>query len=129
MACCHGSASWFCCYPDPCGCDNCCCQGNNCSAECDSSNYCGVGACCTCNSGHWGFAWKYAGYCGMSPSCGTYFEFTKNCTIYFGAPRVDTGPSSSYMVDLTKSLFMQFAPLSQGVITDMVVAETFSECC
>lgn len=128
MACCKGSATWFCCYPDPCGCDACCCQGNDCSKPCGSSSYCGVGACCICNSGQWGFAWKYAGYCGMSPSCGSYLNFTKDCSGYYLAKRVDTGPSSSAMVDLTKALFLRFAPLSQGVITNMRVS-TDGTCC
>lgn len=128
MTCCKGNATWFCCYPDECGCDACCCQGNNCSANCHSSSYCGVGACCTCNSGNWGFAWKYSGYCGMSPSCGTNYYFTTTCGPYFVAPRVDTGPSSSAIVDLTKALFLQFAPLSQGVITNMSVSNN-ATCC
>ncbi len=128
MSCCKGSATWFCCYNDPCGCDNCCCQGNNCSTPCGNSSYCGVGACCTCHSYEWGFAWKYAGYCGMSPSCGTVYMFSKDCNIYYTAARVDTGPSSSATVDLTKSLFLKFAPLSQGVITNMVVTNNCG-CC
>lgn len=130
MACCKGNATWFCCYDDPCGCDACCCQGSNCSTPCGESSYCGVGACCTCHTYEWGYAWKYAGYCGMSPSCGDFLYFTNQCPnpSWYATSRRDTGPSSSAMVDLTKSFFLQFAPLSQGVIPNMVATNNVT-CC
>lgn len=54
-------------------------------------------------------------------NCGDYGTFTDDCTFYCRAPRVDTGrcSSCSAMVDRTRALFTQFAPLSQGVIQNM----------
>jgi hypothetical protein len=124
MATYYGKASWFCCYPDPCGCDGCCCQGSNCSTACGNSSYCGVGGCCTCRSGSYGFAWKTgcswccnysaykAVYCGNS---GTFSYGGRSRT----GTRVDTGPSTCVMVDFTKALFSQFASLSTGIISNV----------
>lgn len=149
--CCPGTATWFCCYPDSCGCDCSGCQNpSSCSNPicypyrasngnvCNRSPVCGgnppvitKAACCTCNSGQWGFAWPYCGQCGMCPSCNTnsaYLLFTKGCSLYDDAPRVDTGPGSGALVDLTKALFMDFAPLSQGMITGMKVMD-YATCC
>jgi hypothetical protein len=56
-------------------------------------------------------------------------EFTKECTFYSMAERKDTGPCGSCVAfDLTKPLFMQFAPLSQGVISNMRATNNTS-CC
>lgn len=118
-----GAAGWFCCYPDACGCDACCCRGSNCQAGC-TSNKCGRGACCACNSSSWGYAWKNhcSGCCNANlyPDipCGATAGLSKDggVTIY-RAPRVDTGPGTCRMIDLTKAMFSQFAPLSQGIIT------------
>jgi len=56
--------------------------------------------------------------------------FSTDCTIYNGALRVDSGPACSLgrMADFTKSLFMQWAPLSQGLIHNMR-ATTNIGCC
>jgi hypothetical protein len=131
MACCKGTATYFHCYPDPCGSPGgCCCQGNNCSAGCSSSSLCGVGACCTCNSGNWGYAYNPTKFC-FTPSCGDYSYFTNaaNCSTYYMARRVDTLPSGSAIVDLTPALFTQFAPLSDGIIPNMRVLNNTNECC
>jgi hypothetical protein len=133
--CCKGSATWFCCYPDNCGCDNCCCNGTHPTQGCSSEPHCGQGSCLTCNSGNFGFAWRSDTYCGCNFSCGTYAEFSHDCnhTLNFvSAPRVDTGPCSTCtsMVDFTKALFMVFAPLSQGLITFMqATANNDLNCC
>jgi hypothetical protein len=135
VPCCKGKASWFCCYPDPCGCDGGCCQGNNCSAGCSSSSKEGLGACCTCNSGNWGFAWRTTSFscgvpCGLTHSCGDRPYFSKNCTVWNPAHKVDTGPACGLgrMTDFTKSLFMQFAPLSAGVVSNIRMSGTI-DCC
>ncbi len=133
MACCTGKATWFCCYPDPCGCDGGCCQGNNCSAGCSSSSYMGVGACCTCNSNQWGFAWNNGGAltCGITKNCGDYMHFSNDCYLFYIGYRRDTGPAAGLgiMVDFTKALFTQFAPLSQGVINGMKAESGTPPCC
>lgn len=133
MACCKGSASWFCCYPDSCGCDGCCCQGGNCSGGCSSSSTCGQGACCTCDSNQWGFAWWNGGAytCGITKNCNDYMHFTKDCYLVYIGWRRDTGPAQGLgrMVDFTKALFTQFAPLSQGIITNMKALTGSSSCC
>lgn len=139
MACCKGTASWFCCYPDTCGCDACCCQGSNCSGGCSSSGSCGVGACCTCNSNNWNFAWRNAtccggcgGACGLNYSCGTriYFNHDATCTVWNPGTKVDNGPacSTGRMVDFTKSLFLQFAPLSTGLLSGVRASDSLT-CC
>jgi hypothetical protein len=102
-----GKASWFCCYPDPCGCDGCCCQGSNCSTRCS-----------------YGFAWKtgcswccnYSLY--KSVACGASGTFVYGGKSRTGK-RVDTGPSTCVMVDFTKALFTQFASLSTGIISSV----------
>jgi hypothetical protein len=91
MTCCSGNLTWECCYPDTCGCDGCCCQGSNCSASCGSSFYCGVGACCTCNSSSWGYAWKVSPcVCDLCPSCGTALCFSNSGFDVYQATRRDT---------------------------------------
>lgn len=136
--CCKGTVSWFCCYPDSCGCDGCCCQGNDCSAGCSSTSTCGVGACCTCNSGNWGYAWPCCGCCeggagyAWCPSCGHDLCFSTDCFGYYEASRVDTGPATNLgrIADFTKSMFQNFAPLSQGLIYNMrAVGCTDLPCC
>lgn len=152
MACCKGTASWFCCYPDSCGCDcggcqdpsscsNCICfpnadsQGN----VCNESPVCPAGcghtptvmtkaACCSCNSGQWGYAWPGCGACGFCPSCGDQLGFSTDCNLYRYPTRVDTGPSSGYMTDFTKALFMTWAPLSQGILTNVRATDN-DTCC
>jgi hypothetical protein len=137
MACCKGSASWFCCYPDPCGCDGGCCQGSCCSCGCSSSNKMGVGACCTCNTNNAGFAWRTTAYscgrpCQITYNCGArvYFNHTADCIVWVPGTRVDSGPAcnTGRMVDFTKSLFMNFAPLSAGVISNVKADPNFG-CC
>lgn len=134
MACCKGTATWFCCYPDACGCDNCCCSGSNCANGCNATGTCGKGACCTCNSGSQGYAWYNGGSlsCGISISCGsTAWSFSNNCSTYFTSiPRVDTGPapSTGHMVDFTKQAFTYWAPLSQGTISNMRITDNVG-CC
>lgn len=112
MACCKGQATWFCTYPD---------------------SGCGHGACGTCNSSSWQFAWPSplgCAPCGTSLGCGTTRDFTNNCSVWNSGARCDTGPacSTGHMVDFTKSLFMEFAPLSQGVISNMRAASA-AVCC
>ena len=124
---CTGSVSYFCCYPDPCGCDGSCCQGPNCSyPNCDQSTI-GPGGCCTCNSGNYGYAWPGCNLCsggsgaGLCPNCGGYLAFSTNCQQYIDTNRVSTGPALylKRIADFTKPLFMQYAPLSNGIITGM----------
>jgi hypothetical protein len=137
VSCCKGSVSWECCYPDTCsccaGCVSCsCCNGSNCQNGCASSSTCGKGGCCTCNSGSWGFAWKQSPNCACSwcMSCGSTPWFSANCSTWLQAARVDThNAGSGTMADLTKSLFMQFAPLSQGIISNMRVVSSAGLCC
>jgi hypothetical protein len=116
-----GSATWFCCHPDPCGCDLGCCQGSNCSyPACDQPTH-ATGACCTCNSGSWGYAWK--SFCDACCDTNLYENLacgyamwigTPSGSAWYQAPRVDQGPRTCDMIDMTKSLFVQFAPLAQG---------------
>lgn len=137
MACCKGKATWFCCNPDNCGCDGGCCQGSCCSCGCSSSSKMGVGACCTCNSGNWMFAWRTTRFscgvpCGISYGCGArvYFNHDSTCTVWAPATKADVGPacSTGHMVDFTKSLFLQFAPLSAGVLSNVRADPNFG-CC
>lgn len=153
MACCHGTATYFCCYPDPCGCDcgncqdpgscsNCTCHPSGCNQPPACPGSCGhtpsimsVAGCCTCNSGQWGYAWPCCNCChgsaqsgNLCPNCGDQLGFSTDCNLYRYADRVDTGPSSGYMVDFTKALFMTYAPLSQGTIGNMRAANDDS-CC
>jgi len=130
-----GDASWFCCYPDSCGCDACCCQGSNCSGGCSSSSQCGVGACCTCNSGNWGYAWKNncTGCCnaslyGFLPCGATAWIGNPAGTVWNQAAHVDTGPSTCVMVDMTSSLFVQYAPLSQGIVSNVIFCTDAPAC-
>lgn len=133
MACCNGSVTWECVYPDPCSCGCPCCQGNNCSGACNTP-YCGLGGCCgygyNCYSYRWAFAWKQnPPACGFYIYCGNYVYFSVNCSTWFMAYRCDTHQqNASSMADFTKSLFMQFAPLSQGVIYGMRVSNNMG-CC
>jgi hypothetical protein len=130
-----GSATWFCCYPDACGCDAGCCRGPNCSHPfCDQPTH-ATGACCTCDSGSWGYAWK--SFCDSccdtdlyeNLSCGFSMWLGRpDCSGWFQASRVDQGPLTCDMVDFTKSLFVQFAPLSQGRVFN-VIADTVSPGC
>lgn len=137
MACCKGSATWFCCYPNTCGCDACCCSGSNCANGCGATGTCGKGACCTCNSADWGYAWRTTSFscgvpCGMSLGCGAEAYFPNAaCDIWRLGRRVDSGPAcaTGNMVDLTRSFFMEFAPLSQGVISNQRVITGTSDCC
>lgn len=125
-----GSASWFCCYPDPCDCDDCCCQGADCRTRCGQGDLCGPGGCCTCNTGQWGVAWKSdCPWCDLSENGGrpyTYVACGEVIGVTAGGPnylarRVDTGPSAPPMIDLTKALFSQMAPLGQGIIPNVTV--------
>lgn len=128
MACIKGTVSYFCCYPDQCGCDTCCCQGSNCSNKCGSSSYCGVGACCICRSNGYGYAWN-CGTGGMCPSCNGIMYFSKDCSVYDTGNRFETGPGiAGRIADLTKAMFMDFAPLSQGLIYNMVATNNVG-CC
>jgi hypothetical protein len=46
-----------------------------------------------------------------------------SCNTWYIAPRVDThNEGAASAADLTKPLFMQFAPLSQGFIQDMRIS-------
>lgn len=135
MACCKGTVSWECCYPDTCGCDTGCCQGTCCSCYCGSSSYIGQGSCCTCNSNQWGYAWPGCGSCqgsgnGLCPGCGGQLGFSNDCNLYRYPSRVDTGPASGtgHIADFTKALFTTWAPLSQGIITNMRATDN-SGCC
>ena len=128
-----GDASWQCCYPDACPCD-CCCQGGDCSAPC-TGTICGVGACCTCNSGNWSYAWKtncpWCCNAGLYPAlgCGVQLFIGKpDGSAWFQAPRVDTGPSACPMIDLSKPLFLQFAPLSQGIVQNVIACTDAPAC-
>jgi hypothetical protein len=77
-----------------------------------------------------GFAWKSSCPCGMCASCGAYWYFTHDCSTYYGAGKFDVGPCSScVLMDFTKALFTQFAPLSQGIITNMRATSTGLPCC
>ena len=134
MACCKGTVSWFCCYPNTCGCDACCCSGSNCSNPCNATGTCGKGGCCNCNSANWGYAWWNGGayVCGLTASCGSWMGFQRNTACNQGlwqAQRFDTGPSQNLgrMSDFTRSLFMQFAGLDKGLISGMV-ATPGSQC-
>jgi hypothetical protein len=136
MACCRGTASYFCCNPDVCTCDQCCCANGDCHNNCNftprSSYRCTNGACCTCNSGNTGYAWyNNSGYnCGILRSCGNPLYFSTDCFTYFLMYRVDTGPDPSLhrMVDFTKAGFLQFAKLSVGLLSNMK-ASTNATCC
>lgn len=140
MTCCVNSVSWECCYPDPCdccsGCISCaCCNSNNCSNPCNSSSTCGQGGCCTCDSNSWGYAWKQS--CSMCPSsicpnCGDllFFKPTGDCGTWWAGQRFDThNEGASTPCDLTKALFTQFAPLNQGIISNMRISNDSSDCC
>ena len=133
MTCCSGAVSWECCYPDTCGCDTCCCQGSNCQSGCEASSYCGVGACCTCNSSGWGYAWKpnCAG-CDLCPDCGDYMYFNgpnSGLNFYQGAKVDSHNQLASTRADLTKSLFMQMAPLNDGIISGVLFIDNpYWEC-
>jgi hypothetical protein len=124
-----GSASYFCCYPDPCGCDEGCCRGPDCSyLYCDQPTH-ATGACCTCNTFNWGYAWK--SFC--NTCCDTNLYENLSCgfqawigradgSAWFQAPQVDHGPLTCVMVDLTKPLFAQLSPtgdLSPGIIPNI----------
>jgi hypothetical protein len=133
MACCVSSVTWECCNPDPCNCDTCCCQDVNCQQQCnDLNSTCGFGACCTCDTNNWGFAWKTACPCGICPGCGVFLYFnlqSQSCTSLWASPRVDTHKADAASIaDFTKPFFMQFAPLSQGVISGMRVSDD-GTCC
>lgn len=122
-----GDATWFCCYPDPCGCDLGCCRGADCSYPgCDQTTQ-ATGACCSCNSGSWGYAWK--SYCNGCCNTNLYENLPCGQTMFIGnpsgsffcqAPRVDQGPLACAMIDLTKSLFVQYAPLDQGRVFNVI---------
>ena len=150
MSWCCGTAivSWFSCYPSPCGSDGCCCNWIKCSENCSSHTVCGQGACCTCDNNNGGFA--YAGprgqdCCGGSGNlgcvcshgavdCGNVLWFSGSstrCQVWNKAVEVDHGPACGLgrAADLTKSLFMQMAPLSQGVIYNTVLSPTCCACC
>lgn len=130
MAKCTGTVGYFCCCGDTCSCDNGCCTNCDCSCACNNAN-CAVagkspGACCTCRTNDFGFAWPCFPCCvgsgnSLNPTCGNYLTFYRNCSFQATAVRVDTGPALSLhrMADFTKPLFMEFAPLSQGIITNM----------
>ena len=110
MACCTGQVSWFNCYPEHCPADGCCCQGSNCSAACDASLFCGVGACCTCNQNNNGFAWvSSSASCNWTVNCGSTIWFRSesptSCGQTASGPRVDTNGNSSRLADLTPALF------------------------
>lgn len=119
MGCCSGYASWYSCYPSPCGSDGCCCQPD-CNHACNAAIYptCGPGACCTCNDNNWGYAIANgtSAVCGMSENCGDYQYFTSDLLNWYGAPRVDTNGTPSRMSDFTKAFFSFWAPLSQGLV-------------
>ncbi len=132
MACCNSTVTWECCNPDVCTCDGCCCQNTNCQQPCSDLNpTCGFGACCTCNTNSWGFAWKTSCPCSICVSCGgfLYFNQTANpCNLLWLAARVDThNPAAASIADFTKAFFTQFAPLSQGVINMRVSND--ATCC
>lgn len=55
--------------------------------------------------------------------------FTTDCVNWVAAVRVDTGPSSTAMVDFTKAMFTVFAPLHQGRITNMNAATKPTQLC
>jgi len=137
MACCVAPVSWECCYPDPCsccaGCISCaCCNGSDCNGGCNSTTTCGKGGCCICDSSQWGFAWKESCPCGMCPGCGAWLYFVRRSSCggtWYAAQRFDThNPSASTIADLTKAFFMNFAPLSVGIVTDMVITDNLT-CC
>ncbi len=139
MTCCNTSVSYECCYPDECsccaGCIACaCCGGSDCSSCPEVPGpICGPGGCCTCDSNHWGYAWKQACPCGLCPGCGDDLYFSTNCSggggSYYVTGRVDThNPNASTTGDLTKAFFTNFAPLSQGIITGMRISDN-ATCC
>ena len=101
----HGGASVPAC--DCCG-SGCICNNNGCT---DLTCACSMGA-ITCGDGLF-FSWG-------SSRCYTYFE----------GLRVDSGPDCylDRVADFSPALFMKFAPLSQGVLTDVVVT-TNGGCC
>ncbi len=124
-----GNATWFCCYPDPCGCDSGCCQGSNCNyAGCDQPQQ-STAACCTCNSNSFGIAWKTncPTCCNANNyvdiACGTWIDIwlSPDGSSQLGVQRVDQGPNTCAMIDYTKALFSYFAPLTQGVIYNVTV--------
>src|SRR5947209_19840316 len=116
----QGYASWFCCYPDPCGCDSGCCQGSDCTHPlCDQTTH-GTGACCTCNGNFLHFAWKYGcGFCSCTnfepplepiPCGNTAWVGRQNGTnpppFWFQGTRVDLGPLACLpIIDLTQPFF------------------------
>jgi|SRR5271157_5755991 len=101
MSCCSGTVSWF-------------CSGSSCS-----------GACKTCTSSEFQFAWPAplgCAPCGKKIGCnGGEVFYEPSCNTAATAERCDTGPACELkrMADFTKALFMAFAPLSQGVIHNM----------
>jgi len=149
MSWCCGTAtlSWFSCYPSECGSDGCCCNGVHCSEGCNTHTHCGQGACCTCDNKEWGFAYAGPGgedCCGGSGNLGCVCSHSsvkcgqtlfisagkERCKLYILAPEVDHGPACGLgrAADLTKSLFMSFAPLSEGLLKNSIVG-TGNECC
>lgn len=142
MACCEANVDWECVYPNPCPCGPtytpCVCQycsdPNNCSLN---SSICGKGACGTCDSSSWQFAWKTSP-CPSSPcpgcvSCGGIIYFGKTgtgCQVLITAHRCDTeNQGSPYLTDLTKAAFMQLAQLSAGHTTAVVTDNGGGPCC
>jgi hypothetical protein len=134
MACCRKSVDWECCYPDPCsccsGCTGCVCayctQPGSCGGDC------GKGACGLCHSNYVGYAWKQSCPCGMCPGCNGVLDFQWNsqCSTYLLANRFDTqNPNSVVVSDFTKAMFTFFAPLSQGVISNMQISNDCCPCC
>ncbi len=132
MACCLVTVDWECIYPDDCsccsGCIPCaCCNSSNCSAGCQSTSTCGQGGCCIGNASSWGYAWKQESCpCGYCPNCGINLGFNvdgASCGTWYQGQRFDTqNELSGPVADLTESLFMQFAPLGQGLITNMRIS-------
>lgn len=131
MACCQSTATWECCYPDVCSCDTCCCQEVSCGVCNDANPRCGTGACCTCNSNEWGYAWKDSFPCGLTAFCGDFLYFNKPsqaCNLLWSTTRKDThNPAASSIADFTKSFFTEFAPLAQGVVSIRVSND--ATCC
>jgi hypothetical protein len=66
----------------------------------------------------------------MCPGCNGIIYFNRdNCVVYKTAHREDThNPNAPTVADLTKALFMEFAPLSQGVISGMRLTNDLG-CC
>lgn len=128
--CIKGTVSWECLYPTHCSCSACCCQGSNCQTQCTSGTRCTQGGCC--NGGR-DYNYDFAMHSGNSLgiACGDSAEFAdNNCSIYtVGSKRVDTiPPGTTTVASLSRSFFMNFAPLSQGIITNMLVT-TNAGCC